>query len=66
MGVKSSRLARALSDPLKHRLTLTEGRTTKAKHRFRQGIAERGKSHMKAVESIYTSGEEAIEAGSAG
>jgi hypothetical protein len=39
---------------------------TKAKHRFRRGIAEKGKVHMKGVESIYTSGEMAIEAGSAG
>jgi hypothetical protein len=65
MGIKASRLARALSDPLKRRLTLTEGRTTEAKHRFRRGIAQRGESHMEGVESIYTSGEEAIEAGSA-
>jgi hypothetical protein len=66
MGVKASRLARALSDPLKRRLTLAEGRTTEAKRRFRRGIAETGESHMKGVESIYSSGEEAIEAGSAG
>jgi hypothetical protein len=65
MGIKASRLARALSDPLKRRLTPTEERTTEAKCRFRQGIAERGEGHMKGVESIYTSGEEAIEAGSA-
>jgi hypothetical protein len=66
MGVKASRLAKALSDPLKRRLTLAEGRTTEAKRRFRRGIAERGEGHMKGVESIYTSGEEAIKAGSAG
>jgi hypothetical protein len=66
MDVKASRLARALSDPLKRRLTLAEGRTTKAKRRFRRGIAKRGEGHMKEVESIYTSREEAIEAGSAG
>jgi hypothetical protein len=66
MGVKASHLARALSDPLKRRLTLAEGRTTEAKRRFRRGTAERDKGHMKGVESIYTSGEEAIEAGSAG
>jgi hypothetical protein len=66
MGVKASRLARALSDLLKRRLTLAEGRTTEAKHCFRRGIAERGKGHMKGVKSIYTSSEAAIEAGSAG
>jgi hypothetical protein len=66
MGVKASRLARALSDPLKRRLTLAERRTTEAKRRFRRGIAERGEGHIKGVESIYTSDEEAIEAGSAG
>jgi hypothetical protein len=66
MGIKASRLARALSDPLKHQLTVTEGKTTEAKRRFRRGIAERGEGHMKGVESIYMSGEEAIEAGSAG
>jgi hypothetical protein len=43
----------------------TEGRT-KQSSRFRRGIAERGEGHMKGVESIYTSGEMAIEAGSAG
>jgi hypothetical protein len=62
MGVK----ARALSDPLKRQLTLTEGRTTEAKRRIRRGIAERGEGHMKGVESIYTSSEENIKAGSAG
>jgi hypothetical protein len=46
--------------------SFAEGKTTKAKHRFRQGIAEKGEGHMKGVESIYTSGEIAIEAGSAG
>jgi hypothetical protein len=66
MGVKASRLARALSDPLKRRLTLAEGRTTEEKRCFRRGIAEKGEGHMKGAESIYTSGEEAIEAGSAG
>jgi hypothetical protein len=66
MGIKASRLARSLCDPLKRRLTLAEGRTTEAKRRFRRGIAKKGKGHMKGVESINTSGEEAIEAGSAG
>jgi hypothetical protein len=46
--------------------SFTEERTTKAKHRFRRGIAEKGKGHMKGVESINTSGEMGIEAGSAG
>jgi hypothetical protein len=39
---------------------------TEAKRRFRRGIAERGEGHMNGVESIYTSGEVAIVAGSAG
>jgi hypothetical protein len=41
-------------------------RTTKAKHRFRRGIAEKGEGHMKGVESIYMSSEMGIEVGSAG
>jgi hypothetical protein len=49
-----------------HPWNFTEGRTTEAKRRFRRGIAERSKGHMKGVECIYTSGEMAIEAGSAG
>jgi hypothetical protein len=66
MGVKASHMARELSDPLRRRLTLAEGRTIEAKRRFRRGIAERGEGHTKGVESIYTSSEEAIKAGSAG
>jgi hypothetical protein len=58
----ASRLARALSDPLKRRLTLAEGRTTEAKRRFRRGIAKRGEGHMKGKKAF----EEALEAGSAG
>jgi hypothetical protein len=46
--------------------SFTKGRTTKAKHRFRRGIAEKDEGHMKGVESIYTSGDMAIEVGSAG
>jgi hypothetical protein len=38
----------------------------KQSSRFRRGIAERGGSHMKGIESIYTSGMMAIEVGSAG
>jgi hypothetical protein len=49
-----------------HPWNFTKGRTTEAKRRFRQGIAERGEGHMKWVESIYTSSEMAIEASSAG
>jgi hypothetical protein len=52
MDVKASRLARALSDPLKRRLTLAEGRTTEAKRHFRRGIAERGEGHMKGVKAF--------------
>jgi hypothetical protein len=51
---------------LTHPWNFTDGRTTEAKRRFRQGIAERGEGHMKGVKSIYMSGEVAIEAGSAG
>jgi hypothetical protein len=42
------------------------GGRPKRSGRFRRGIAERGKGHMKGVESIYMSGQMAIEAGSAG
>jgi hypothetical protein len=52
MGVRASRLARALSKPLKRRLTLTEGRTTEAKRRSRRGIAERGEDHMKGKKAF--------------
>jgi hypothetical protein len=37
---------------------------TEGKCCSRRGITERGEGHMKGAESIYTSGEEAIEAGS--
>jgi hypothetical protein len=36
---------------------------TDAKHHFKRGIAKRGEGHMKGEESIYTSGEMAVEAG---
>jgi hypothetical protein len=68
-GVEASGLARACEathDTSTRPWSFTDGRTTKAKHRFRRDIAEKGEGHMKGVESIYTSGEIAIEAGSAG
>jgi hypothetical protein len=68
-GVKASGLARACEathDTSTCPWSFTEERTTKAKHRFRRGIAEKGEGHLKGEESIYMSGKMGIEASSAG
>jgi hypothetical protein len=59
------RVKRPIMRRLAHGNSRRGGRP-KRSGRFRRGIAERGEGHMKGVESIYTSGQMAIEAGSAG